>query len=165
MRASSANAAALTRWRGASSLFAETVVRKTLMALFVGLLIVGAALYASAGDVSSASALQPLRIRNAKLQPMVRARANEPRATLLKFDLINRGVTTVDEVTFRLSVQERPTQADSEPHVRVRPFIVHGRFALEPGYTANVEMLLRNFDGDCDCVPKIEIVPESAAPN
>jgi len=104
-----------------------------------------------------------LAVENARVEPA--PDADGAPSALLKFDLLNKGFTTVREPTLRISVVEKPDPhaALSQRRVLVRPFVVRGiNIALEAGQTFSYEMLLRNFSSDCNCVPYVEVLPAPA---
>jgi hypothetical protein len=88
-------------------------------------------------------------------------------AALVKFDLLNKGLTMVREPTLRISVVEKTDAhiAFSQRRVLLRPFVVRGiNITLEAGETFSYEMLLRNFSADCSCVPYVEVLPAVTVP-
>lgn len=88
-------------------------------------------------------------------------------SALLKFDLLNKGLTMVREPTLRISVVEKPDPHAvlSQRRVLIPPFVVRGiNITLDAGQTFSYEMLLRNFSSDCNCVPYVEVLPAPTAP-
>jgi hypothetical protein len=101
-----------------------------------------------------------LAVEHARVEPA--PVADGAPSAFLKFDLLNKGFTTVREPMLRISVVEKldPHAAQSQRRVLVRPFVIRGlNIALEAGQTFSYEMLLRNFSSDCNCVPYVEVLP------
>jgi hypothetical protein len=109
--------------------------------------------------------LRSLAIENARVEPAP-VTEGAPSA-LLKFDLLNKGLTMVREPTLRISVVEKPDPHTvlSQRRVLVPPFVVRGiNITLEAGQTFSYEMLLRNFSSDCNCVPYVEVLSAPTVP-
>ena len=81
---------------------------------------------------------------------------------VLKFDLVNDGLATLTDVILEVAIRERSTNAEVDPQVVAGPFVIRGHVDLQPGYTLNYEMLLRNVPSDCRCVADVSIVAGSA---
>jgi hypothetical protein len=116
-------------------------------------------------DVGSPSGLTSyIRARHIRIE---HAPPTEPRpSALLKFDVFNGGLLTLETVTLRISVSEKPDS--NHPlipgRVLVRPLTIRATAELEPGQTLDYEVLLRNLDPDCNCVARIDVLaaPPSA---
>jgi hypothetical protein len=122
------------------------------------------ALSAQASD-SPRTPLRLVAIENARVEPAP-VTESVPSA-LLKFDVLNKGLTMVREPTLRISVVEKPDPHAvlSQRRVLIPPFVVRGiNITLDAGQTFSYEMLLRNFSSDCNCVPYVEVLPAPMVP-
>ena len=119
---------------------------------------VQAAIGARLVEDANPSAPAKLRIDNIRLEspppetPMP--------ATLLKFDMLNEGASSVTDISLEVSIVQRPTtqEAAGPSRVIVGPFTIRGHATVEAGYTVNYQLLLRNLASDCDCTAKITVV-------
>jgi hypothetical protein len=111
---------------------------------------------AQVGDTST------LRVHHVRLE---RPPATVPKpSVVLKFDLVNGGLTTVRDVVLEVAIVEQSsTDAAAARRVVAGPFTIRGDVDLQAGYTLNYEMLLRNLPPDCRCVANVAIVAGGAA--
>ena len=123
----------------------------------VATLVLALTLGAHVNGASISTTSTPVRnIRLESARPVEHAPA-----AVLKFDLVNSGLTTVGLVKLRISIVEKPDPEDdavTNRRVLLRPFTVLGHIAFESGNTVTYEMLLRHFSADCSCVPVIEVI-------
>lgn len=78
-------------------------------------------------------------------------------ASLLMFTVENGGDVTLRDVDIEIAFVERVPVGDpnADPRVVVGPFTIHMNRALESGYSASYELLLKNLSADCGCVPRV----------
>lgn len=78
-------------------------------------------------------------------------------ASLLMFTVENGGDLTLRDVDIEIAFLERVPvgEADADPRVVVGPFTIRMNRALESGYSASYELLLKNLSADCGCVPRV----------
>ena len=108
----------------------------------------------SADRVVPVAAPAPVKIRHVHLKP---AAGVETPATLLEFDMLNDSVDPVTDVVVQISIAEK--SADHQPpHVVAGPFTIKGEAVLEPGYTIQYQMIMRNLSSDCDCVANVGVL-------
>jgi hypothetical protein len=100
-----------------------------------------------------------LRISKVRLEPAPGAEA-EPSA-VLRFNLENHGITQLADVILRIAVYAEPEDAALTRAI-LRPFTLHTEATLEPGYSVDYEMRLRNLSAGCHCVPKVDVVSARA---
>jgi hypothetical protein len=134
------------------------------VAVLVAAALTYGALPAHASDTRHIT-LRSVAVENVRVEPAPNSEGAP--AALVKFDLLNKGLTTVREPTLRISVVEKTDAhtALAQRRVLVRPFVVRGiNITLEAGQTFSYEMLLRNFSSDCNCVPYVEVLPAAASP-
>ena len=104
------------------------------------------------------SPLPALRVNDVRLEaPPPDAPAP---AVLLKFDLLNESESRVTDLLIEVTVVERtPTPADpTRSRAIAGPFTVQGHVTVEPGYTMQFDMLLKNLRPDCDCSATVRVV-------
>lgn len=99
-----------------------------------------------------------LRVHNVRLEPGPLAESS-PSATL-KFDMLNDGASRLTNIVLEVSILEKHQQEQSNgrQNVLVRPFTIREKVVLQPGYSMEYELRLRNFSSDCSCVPRVDIV-------
>jgi hypothetical protein len=121
------------------------------------------------GDVLSTprapTQVQPLRIDHVRLEPAPHAETSP--SAILKFDLLNDGLDRMTDVLLEVSILEQspPGQPLGPRRVLVGPFNIRGTAVLQPGYSINYEMLLRNFSSECNCVPNVVVTSARAVPH
>ena len=106
-----------------------------------------------------------LRISNLRIEDAFPS--EEKPSAVLKFHTLNRGTTTITDIVFAISIVRKPRggQADDRPRLLAGPFTIWGNVVLEPGYTADYEMLLRNVSPDCRCTATVAIVSARSVPD
>jgi hypothetical protein len=74
-----------------------------------------------------------------------------PPSTLLKFDLFNRRSTALTELVLEIAVIEKREPEPSSPEGRALagPFRIRGDVVIEPGYSIEFSLLLRNLRSGC----------------
>lgn len=87
-------------------------------------------------------------------------------STLLKFDMVNDDTLRLTDIRIEVAVFEKgATLIDpNATRVVVRPFTIRGRETIEPGYTVNFEMLLRNLSADCSCRATVNVISARPLP-
>lgn len=96
----------------------------------------------------------PVKIRHVHLKPAAEV---ETPATLLEFDMLNDSADPVTDVVVQISIAEKSTN-QQPPRVVAGPFTITGETVLEPGYTIQYRMIMRNLSSDCDCVASVGIL-------
>jgi hypothetical protein len=88
-------------------------------------------------------------------------------SALLKFDVINLGLTRIADVELEVTIRERLSRSNAPVDRRtiVGPFTIRGRVAIEAGYTFNYNLILRNFSSDCECIADVSVVGARWLPN
>ena len=123
----------------------------------------GPALAGLPGDARPAAPEPPehpaLRVSNIRLEPEPDAEA-EPSA-FLRFNVENYGITQLTDVVLRIAVYTDPDDPALTRAV-LKPFTLRTEATLEPGYSVDYEMRLRNLSARCQCVPKVEVVSARA---
>lgn len=99
----------------------------------------------------------PVKIRDVRLETPA---ADGESLAVLKFHALNDGWRKVTEIVFTISIVEPPRTASprAEPRVIAGPFRVRGDVTLEPGDTADFEVVLRHLSHDCRCAAKLRVV-------
>lgn len=102
-----------------------------------------------------------LRIANVRLQEPPPS-TPQP-STLLTFDLTNDGVLPVTDIKLQIEIHELGLASSEAPQrAIVRPFEVLGSAIIEPGFTVEYSMVLRNLALDCRCEAGVTVVSASA---
>ena len=72
----------------------------------------------------------------------------------------NVGSSTLADIVFEVSIVEEPQQEHFEIARRVLagPFTIRGKIVLDPGYTADCEILLRNISPTCKCAANVHVL-------
>jgi hypothetical protein len=109
-----------------------------------------------AGDrVAAVSVPMPVKIEHVRLAPAPDAATP---STVLEFDMLNDSVDRITDVVVQISIVEKSTDRNAPPHVLAGPFTIKGDTVIEPGYTINYQMLMRNLSSDCDCVANVGVL-------
>ena len=107
-------------------------------------------------DIERAAEKSPLGITGVWID---HAPSEEENAAVLKFHMSNAGSTLLTNIVFEVSIVEeaRHEHVDTR-RVLAGPFVIRGKFALDPGNTADYEILLRNMSPACRCAAKVRIL-------
>jgi hypothetical protein len=108
-------------------------------------------------DIKAGGKLPPLRIAKIRLGPAPR---DEKTSAVLKFDMSNVSSRTLTDIAFQISVVEESRRGnwDTPGRVIAGPFTIRGKLVLEPGYTAEYEILLRNVSSECRCAANVRVL-------
>ena len=100
----------------------------------------------------------PLSIANLRIE--IAPPGEKKPSALLKFHALNSGSSKLTDIVFEISIVEQPDreELDARRRLLAGPFTIRGNVVLEPGYTADYEMLLRNLSRDCRCAAKVKVV-------
>jgi hypothetical protein len=80
-------------------------------------------------------------------------------AAVLKFQMSNGSSSTLADIVFEVSiVEERRGQLETPRRVLAGPFAIRGTSVLDPGYTADYEILLRNISTPCGCAANVRVL-------
>lgn len=77
------------------------------------------------------------------------------------FHTSNDSSDTLEQVVFAIAIVERLTAAAAPgvpPRTVAGPFIFRADAVLEPGYTTDFEVVLRDISIDCGCIPQIRVL-------
>jgi hypothetical protein len=109
-----------------------------------------------AGDTQVRSVISMLEIQNVRVQaPPLELNSV---AAVLKFELFNSSGAPLTAIVLGISISEKPEDDGSPVRTLVRQFHVRPDIVLNPGYTMDFEMLLRNLPADCACTAHVEVV-------
>jgi len=107
-------------------------------------------------DVIS-DAAKHLKVLHVRLEPA--PALNHVPSVIVKFDLVNDGLTSLSDIVFQVAIAEKMTLA-SIPRLRILagPFTIRGKITLDPENVMTFEMRLRNLSSDCSCRAIVGIV-------
>jgi hypothetical protein len=106
--------------------------------------------------VSSQPPASDLRVRNLRLdEPSVEVARP---AVVLKFDLLNDSPGRVTDVLIEIAIVEKPSRDPGSRRLVAGPITMRGYATIEPGYTVEYKVLLRNLSSDCGCEPQVSVV-------
>jgi hypothetical protein len=101
----------------------------------------------------------PLKITDVRIENHPPERKGQP-SLILKFHAANESASTLTSIVFAISLIEAHVQEQRavSPKVLAGPFIVRGDVVLEPRYSADYEMILRNISRDCGCAAEVRVL-------
>ena len=106
--------------------------------------------------VSSQPPASELKVRNLRLdEPAVEV--SRP-AVILKFDLLNDSLSRVTDVLIEIAIVEKSSRNPGPRRLVAGPITMRGYATIEPGYTVEYKVLLRNLSSDCACEPEVSVV-------
>jgi hypothetical protein len=106
--------------------------------------------------VSSQPSASELKVRNLRLdEPAVEV--SRP-AVILKFDLLNDSPSRVTDVLIEIAIVEKLSRNPGPRRLVAGPITMRGYATIEPGYTVEYKVLLRNLSSDCACEPQVSVV-------
>jgi hypothetical protein len=81
-------------------------------------------------------------------------------AAVLKFQMCNGGSSTLTDIVFEVAIVEGRERAHPNTPNRVLagPFEIRGKTVLDPGDTADFEILLRSISPTCRCAAKVRVL-------
>lgn len=109
-------------------------------------------------DIEEPAAASPLGIAKIRLDPP--PPGEKENSAVLKFQMSNRGSNTLSDIVFEVVfVEERERDHPDAPDRLVAgPFRIRGKIVLDPGYTADCEILLRNISPACSCAANVRVL-------
>jgi hypothetical protein len=109
-------------------------------------------------DVERTAKGSPLGIARVRLDPP--PPGERKNAAILKFRMSNRSSSTLADIVFEVSIVEerRRGHLDRPRRVLAGPFAITGTIVLDPGYTADYEILLRNISAPCRCAANVRVL-------
>jgi hypothetical protein len=112
------------------------------------------------GNVNAA----PLTITNVRLESS--PAAEKAPSAILKFHAFNASPHPLTEIIFDIRILERFGRNDftAPSPILAGPFTIRGNIVLDPRYTADFEMVLRNLSPACGCEPRVRVVSVRSLP-
>ena len=114
------------------------------------------------------AAVRPYKEEPAKASPLGIAKVRldpppprEENSAVLKFQMSNGGSNTLTDIVFEVVIveeHEREQHPNTPNWVIAGPFVIRGKFVLNPGYTADCEILLRNISSNCSCAANVRVL-------
>jgi hypothetical protein len=109
-------------------------------------------------DIEQRAKVSPLGIAEVRLDsPPPWEKEN---SAVLKFQMYNGSSGTLTDIVFEVSIVEelRRGHVDTPRRALAGPFAIRGAIVLDPGYTADCEILLRNMPPNCRCAAKVRVL-------
>ena len=106
--------------------------------------------------VSSQPSASELKVRNLRLDEPA-GEVSRP-AVILKFDLLNDSPSRVTDVLIEIAIVEKLSRNPGPRRLVAGPITMRGYATIEPGYTVEYKVLLRNLSSDCACEPQVSVV-------
>jgi hypothetical protein len=109
-------------------------------------------------DIDRTAKGSPIGIANVRLDPP--PPGEKENSAVLKFQMSNAGSSTLADIVFEVSIVEKPQHEhfDTVRRVLAGPFTIRGKVVLDPGYTADCEILLRNISPTCKCAANVHVL-------
>ena len=109
-------------------------------------------------DIEKLSKVSPLGI--AKLRLDLPPPGEKENSAVLRFQMSNRGASTLTDIVFEVSIvdESQREHLDTPSRTVAGPFAIRGRMVLDPGYTADCEILLRNISQTCTCAANVRVL-------
>jgi len=99
-----------------------------------------------------------LRVRNIRLVPA--DPIGDVPSLNVKFEVRNESTAPLTEIVVEVRVVDRLSAdgSDQDPPATIAgPFTIRGRAILDPGFSMNYEMRLRNLTPDCGCRANVSV--------
>jgi hypothetical protein len=115
--------------------------------------------------VEKPAKLPPISIAKVRLDPA--PPGEKKNSAVLKFQVSNESSNTLTDIVFEISIVEelQREHLDTPSRVLAGPFEVRGTIVLDPGYTADCEVLLRNVSSECSCGANVRVLSVRALPD
>jgi hypothetical protein len=109
-------------------------------------------------DIERPAKGSPLGIAKVRFDPP--PPGEEDSSAVLKFQMSNGSSSTLTDIAVEVSIVEELRRGHLETPRRVLagPFAIRGTIVLDPGYTADYEILLRNMSPTCRCAAKVRVL-------
>ena len=99
----------------------------------------------------------PVEIAKIRLDPPPPGETEN--AAVLRFRMSNGSASTLADIVFEVSiVEDRRGRLDTPRRTLAGPFAIRGTTVLDPGYTAEYEILLRNISTPCQCRANVRVL-------
>jgi hypothetical protein len=109
-------------------------------------------------DIENPKEVSPIAIAKVRLDSPPPWENNN--SAVLKFRMSNGSSSTLTDIVFEVEIVEDPQREhrDTPGRILVGPLAIRGKIVLEPGYTADCEILVRNMSPTCRCAPKVRVL-------
>jgi hypothetical protein len=106
-------------------------------------------------DIEQRATVSPLGIAEVRLDSP--PPWEEENSAVLKFHMSNGSSRTLTDIVFEVSIVEELRRGQPR-RALAGPFAIRGTIVLDPGYTADWEILLRHVSPTCRCAPKVRVL-------
>jgi hypothetical protein len=109
-------------------------------------------------DIKKPATLPSLGITKIRLDPP--EPGEQENSAVLKFQMSNESSSTLTDIVFEVSIVEdaQRGQLDTPRRLLAGPFAIRGKIVLDPGYTADCDILLRNISPMCRCAANVRVL-------
>jgi hypothetical protein len=97
-----------------------------------------------------------IKIKQVRLEPP--DEGDTSKTAVLRFDAVNDSAERLTDLVLEISIVRKPPTSDSAtvPIIR-QPFTVQEKRIIEPGYSLQYEIVLKNVSSDCDCRTSVQV--------
>lgn len=97
-----------------------------------------------------------IKIKKIRLEPPDEGDALT--TAVLRFDAVNDSADRLTDLVLEISIVGKGSTSDAAPsRVITRPFTVEEKRVIEPGYSLQYEIVLKNVSSDCDCRTSVQV--------
>ena len=97
-----------------------------------------------------------IKIKKVRLEPPEEGDAST--TAVLRFDAVNDSADRLTDLVLEISIVRKGSTSDpATSPVISRPFTVEEKRIIEPGYSLQYEIVLKNVSSDCDCRTSVQV--------
>jgi hypothetical protein len=97
-----------------------------------------------------------IKIKKVRLEPPEEGDAST--TAVLRFDAVNDSADRLTDLVLEISIVSKGSTSDpATSPVISRPFTVEEKRIIEPGYSLQYEIVLKNVSSDCDCRTSVQV--------
>jgi hypothetical protein len=104
-----------------------------------------------------------IKIKQVRLEPP--DQGDTSTTAVLRFDAVNDSSDRLTDLVLEISIVGKPSRnGAATPRVIARPFTVQEKRIIEPGYSLQYEIVLKNVSSDCDCRTSVQVRSARSVP-
>jgi hypothetical protein len=106
-----------------------------------------------------------LRLANVRLEPAPDFEAAP--SMNVSFDLANDSSVSFTNIVIQIRILKTPISSNPTlaSTLIAGPFSIRTKIVVEPAFTINYQLRLRNLSSDCDCIAQVEIISSRRTPS